>query len=73
MSRREKSYQQAAEWAEHDTTLNPSSRTALRGDAAATFGHDLLERSTYVRPSPDPSARPGANIPRCDRSGRRPM
>jgi len=63
MSRKEKSYQQAAEWAEHDMTLKPSSTTALRGDAAAIFGRDLLERSTGGRPSLDPSARPGQHSP----------
>ncbi|MGH8890943.1 MAG: ribbon-helix-helix protein, CopG family [Acidothermaceae bacterium] len=63
MSRKGKDYQRAAEWAEHDTTLAPTSTTARRGDAAATFGRDLLERSTGGRPSLDPSARPGQHSP----------
>lgn len=63
MSSGEKDYRQAAEWAEHDMTLKPSSKTALRGDTAATFGRDLLERATGGRPSIDPKARPGQHSP----------
>lgn len=63
MSSTEKDYQQAAEWAEHDMTLKPASATALRGEAAATFGRDLLERATGGRPSIDPKARPGQHSP----------
>lgn len=63
MSSTEKDYQQAADWAEHDMTLNPASATALRGEAAAAFGRDLLERATGGRPSIDPKARPGQHSP----------
>lgn len=62
MSSDEKDYRRAAEWAERDMTLKPSSTTALRGDAAATFGRDLL-RTTGGRPSIDPNARPGQHSP----------
>ena len=63
MSSEAKDYQQAADWAERDMTLKPSSTTALRGNAAATFGRDLLERATAGRPSIDPNARPGQHSP----------
>ena len=63
MSKTEKHYQQAADGAEHDMTLKPSSTTALREETAATFGRDLLERSTGGRPSIDPKARPGQHSP----------
>lgn len=63
MSNTEKDYQQAAEWAEHDMTLKQASTTALRGEGAATFGRDLLERATGGRPSIDPKARPGEHSP----------
>jgi len=59
----EKDYQQAAEWAEHDMPLRPTSTTALRGEGAAAFGRDLLERATGGRPSIDPKARPGEHSP----------
>jgi len=38
MSRNNKDYQQAADWAEDEMTLQPTSTTALRGEDAATFG-----------------------------------
>lgn len=63
MSNTEKDYQQAAEWADKDMTLKPASTTALRGEAAAMFGRDLLERATGGRPSIDPKARPGQHSP----------
>ncbi|MFD7161231.1 hypothetical protein ACFV9C_42065 [Kribbella sp. NPDC059898] len=55
-------YDAAAEWAEHDMELPANSKTALRGDAAATFGRELLERSSGGRPTLDPNA-PGAKSP----------
>lgn len=63
MSSAGKDYRQAAEWAERDMTLKPSSTTAVRGEAAAAFGRDLLERATGGRPSIDPRARPGQHSP----------
>lgn len=60
---REQDYAQAAEWAEHEMTLKPSSTTALRGPAAATAGRELLERSTGGRPPLDPNAAPGQHSP----------
>ena len=56
---KEKDYQAAADWAEHDMTLNPSSTTALRGEAAASHGRAALERALGGRPSIDPNAKPG--------------
>jgi hypothetical protein len=63
MTPKKKDYEQAAEWAEHDMALKPASTTALRGQAAADFGRDLLERSTGGRPSIDPKARAGQHSP----------
>lgn len=63
MSGSEKDYQQAAEWAERDMTLTPSSTTALRGQAAAAFGREVLDRSAVGRPSIDPQAGPGEQSP----------
>jgi len=63
VSNTEKDYQQAAEWADKDMTLKPASTTALRGEAAATFGRELLERAPGGRPSIDPKARPGQHSP----------
>lgn len=59
----EKDYQLSADWAEKDMALKPASTTALRGQAAATFGRDLLERASGGRPSIDPKARPGQHSP----------
>jgi len=52
-------YRDAAEWAEHDMELPKNSTTALRGQAAADFGRDLIERSRRGRPSIDPDKAPG--------------
>jgi len=54
-----KDYQAAADWAEHDMTLNPTSTTALRGEKAAEHGRRALERAMGGRPSIDPAAAPG--------------
>lgn len=54
-----KDYQAAADWAEHDMTLKPSSTTALRGEAAAAQGRAALARALGGRPSIDPNAKPG--------------
>ena len=43
--------------------LKPASATALRGEAAATVGRDLLERASGGCPSIDPTARPGQHSP----------
>ncbi|WP_405062306.1 hypothetical protein OG474_11870 [Kribbella sp. NBC_01505] len=59
----EKDYDAAAEWAEHDMTLPEDSKSALRGQAAAAFGSDLIERSRGGRPSIDPEAGPGEASP----------
>ncbi|MEV4266230.1 hypothetical protein [Kribbella sp. NPDC049584] len=59
----EKDYDAAAEWAEHDMKLPEQSKSALRGDAAAAFGKDLIERSRGGRPSIDPDAGPGEASP----------
>jgi len=48
----EKDCQQAAEWAEHDMTVKPASATALRGEAAATSGRDLLDSSSRTWRTP---------------------
>ena len=56
---KERDYQAAANWAEHDMTLKPSSTTALRGEAAAAHGKAALERALGGRPSIDPNAKPG--------------
>ncbi len=60
-----------AEWAEHEMILNPDSKTALHGAAAAAKGRALLEaalggpeeveRAINLggRPSIDPQAQPG--------------
>lgn len=59
----EQDYAQAAHWAEDDMTIKPASTTALRGDDAAAFGRDLLERATGGRPPLDPHAAPGQHSP----------
>ena len=59
----EKDYDEAAEWAEHDMTLPKNSKTALRGEAAADFGRELVERSRGGRPSIDPAGAPGEKSP----------
>ncbi|MFB6721691.1 hypothetical protein ACFCV3_16060 [Kribbella sp. NPDC056345] len=59
----EKDYDAAAEWAEHDMALPEDSQSALRGQAAAAFGSDLIERSRGGRPSIDPDAAPGETSP----------
>ena len=56
---KEKDYRAAADWAEHDMTLNPSSTTALRGEEAAAHGKAALDRALGGRPSIDPNAKPG--------------
>ena len=56
---KEKDYQAAADWAEHDMTLKPGTTTALRGEAAAAQGRAALERAQGGRPSIDPNAKPG--------------
>ncbi len=60
-----------AQWAEHEMTLNPHSRTALHGEAAAAQGRAMLEAALGGpeeverainpggRPSIDPHAQPG--------------
>ncbi len=58
-----KDYAAAADWAENEMTLDPASATALRGEAAAAFGRELLERATAGRPSIDPAAVPGKHSP----------
>ena len=55
---KQKDYQAAADWAEHDMTLKPGTTTALRGEAAA-HGRAALERAQGGRPSIDPNAKPG--------------
>jgi hypothetical protein len=52
-------YDAAADWAEHDMQLPENSKTALRGQEAADFGRDLVERSRGGRPPLDPAAAPG--------------
>lgn len=59
----EQDYAQAAQWAEDDMTIKSASTTALRGDDAAAFGRDLLERATGGRPPLDPHAAPGQHSP----------
>lgn len=59
----EKDYDAAAEWAEHDMKLPRRSRTARRGQDAAAFGRELIERSQGGRPSIDPDASPGDKSP----------
>jgi hypothetical protein len=54
-----KDYQAAADWAEHSMNLKPGSTTALRGEAAATRGRDVLAKALGGRPSIDPNAKPG--------------
>jgi hypothetical protein len=54
-----KDYQTAADWAEHEMTLNPGSTTALRGDDAAKRGREVLAKALGGRPSIDPDAKPG--------------
>ena len=56
---KEKDYQAAADWAEHDMTLKPGTTTALRSEAAAAHGRAALERAVGGRPSIDPNAKPG--------------
>jgi hypothetical protein len=63
MSSTKKDYQRAADWAEDEMALKPGSTTALRGEDAAAFGRDLLERATGGRPSIDPKARAGQHSP----------
>ncbi len=52
-------YDAAADWAEKEMTLKPSSATAPRGTAAADLGRGLIARATGGRPALDPSAYPG--------------
>jgi hypothetical protein len=59
----DKDYDAAAEWAEHDMTLPEASKTALRGEDAAAFGRDVIERARGGRPSIDPEAGPGEKSP----------
>jgi hypothetical protein len=63
VTNKDKDYDAAAEWAEHDMTLPSGSKTARRGEDAAAFGRDLVERSQGGRPSIDPTARPGEKSP----------
>ena len=56
---KQKDYQAAADWAEHDMTLKPGTTTALRGEAAAAHGRAASERAQGGRPSIDPNAKPG--------------
>ena len=56
---KEKDYQAAADWAEHDMALKHGRTTALRGEAAAAHGRAALERALGGRPSIDPNAKPG--------------
>lgn len=44
-------YADLAAWAENDMVLNPESTTALRGDAAAAAGRELLARAAGRRSS----------------------
>ena len=55
----EKDYPAAADWAEHEMTLKPHSRTARRGAVAADYGREVVERASGGRPSIDPNAGPG--------------
>lgn len=59
----EKDFDAAAEWAEHDMALKPDSESSLRGQEAASFGRELVERSQGGRPSIDPEATPGEKSP----------
>lgn len=63
MTKDSKDIQRAAEWAEEKMALKPDSTTALRGEAAAAFGRELLEKATGGRPSIDPNARAGQHSP----------
>lgn len=63
MDQQEKDYAAAAEWAEHEMVLSADSTTALRGEAAAAFGRDMVARAVG-RPALDPAAARGEHSPR---------
>lgn len=44
-------------------TMPEASKTSLRGEEAAAFGRELVERSHGGRPSIDPEAGPGEKSP----------
>jgi hypothetical protein len=48
-----KDYDAAADWAERDMELPRRSSSALRGDAAAAFGRDVVDRSMGRPPLPE--------------------
>ncbi|GIG22066.1 hypothetical protein Cch01nite_27900 [Cellulomonas chitinilytica] len=48
-----KDYEAAADWAERDMVLPERSSSALRAEAAAAFGRDLVERSMGRPPLPE--------------------
>ena len=55
----EREYQAAADWADQEMTLRPSSPTARHGAAASAYGREVLGRATGGRPSIDPAAARG--------------
>lgn len=63
MSEQEKDYAAVAAWAEHEMVLPTDSKTALRGEAAAAFGRDLVARAVG-RPALDPATARGEHSPR---------
>ena len=74
---KEKDYQAAADWAEHDMTLKPGTTTALRGEAAAVWGarscHKGIPRGTPGVPLERDAQGPPADAlsgreRRCERS-----
>jgi hypothetical protein len=55
----EKEARELADWAENEMNPTRGSVTALRGEAAAAFGRETIERALGGRPSIDPHAAPG--------------
>lgn len=51
-----------AAWAEHEMVLPVDSTTALRGEAAAAFGRNMVARAVG-RPALDPAAAHGEHSP----------
>lgn len=58
-----KDYDAAARWAEDEMELKSGSGSAVRGQAAAALGRELVERSRGGRPALDSDAARGEESP----------
>ncbi|MGL5849527.1 MAG: ribbon-helix-helix protein, CopG family [Phycicoccus sp.] len=57
-------YDALADWAEHDMDIDVDDPTIVRGESAAEFGREMLERAGVGRPRLDPTETVTGRSPR---------